>query len=135
MISGDPMAYNAENHSPSASLLPYDVIQTLCAMAFQPMKTPDDCETMADVRAEIDRLDRQVVALLGQRFAYVKAASKFKTSETGVKAPERVQALLQQRRIWAEEEGLNPQVIEKMYQDLVNHFVEEELNHWRQPNV
>ncbi|HEY9657222.1 MAG TPA: chorismate mutase [Allocoleopsis sp.] len=44
---------------------------------------------MVDIRAEIDRLDRQVVALLGQRFAYVKAASKFKTSETTVRAPER----------------------------------------------
>lgn len=26
---------------------------------------------MVDIRAEIDRLDRQVFALLGQRFAYV----------------------------------------------------------------
>jgi hypothetical protein len=50
---------------------------TLC----KSMKTPEQCESMVDIRVEIDRLDRQVVALLGQRFAYVKAASKFKTSE------------------------------------------------------
>ena len=61
------------------------------------MKTPEQCESMVDIRAEIDRLDRQVLALLGQRFAYVKAASKFKTSETTVRAPERLQAMLQQR--------------------------------------
>jgi isochorismate pyruvate lyase len=95
------------------------------------MKTPDQCESMTDIRAEIDRLDRQVVALLGQRFLYVKAASKFKTSETTVKAPERFQSLLQQRRVWAEEEGLNADVIEKMYRDLVNHFIEEEMKDWR----
>jgi isochorismate pyruvate lyase len=77
------------------------------------MKTPNQCENMADIRAEIDQLDRQVVALLGQRFAYVKSASKFKTSETTVKAPERFNAMLGQRRVWAEEEGLNPDVIEK----------------------
>lgn len=99
------------------------------------MKTPDQCENMVDIRAEIDRLDRQVVALLGQRFAYVKVASKFKSSETSVKAPERFQAMLEQRRVWAQEEGLNADVIEKMYRDLVNHFIDEEMKHWQQSKV
>ena len=99
------------------------------------MKTPDQCESMLDIRAEIDRLDRQVIALLGQRFAYVKAASKFKTNETTVRAPERLQAMLQQRRAWAEEEGLDADVIEKMYQDLVNHFIAEEMKHWKQSEI
>lgn len=88
-------------------------------------------ENMADIRTEIDQLDRQVIALLGQRFAYVKAASKFKTSETSVRATERFEAMLQQRRAWAEEEGLNADAINKMYRDLVNHFIEEEMKHWR----
>jgi isochorismate pyruvate lyase len=96
------------------------------------MKTPDECENMLDIRAEIDRLDRQVIALLGQRFAYVKAASKFKTTETDVKAPERFQAMLKQRRIWADEEGLNANAIESLYRDLVNHFIQEEMKHWQQ---
>lgn len=95
------------------------------------MKTPNQCKNMADIRAEIDRLDRQIVALLGQRFAYVKSASKFKTSEITVKAPERFNAMLEQRRVWAEEEGLNADAIEKMYRDLVNHFIDEEMNHWK----
>ena len=99
------------------------------------MKTPNQCENMADIRAEIDRLDRQVVALLGQRFAYVKAASKFKTSETTVKAPERFNAMLGQRRVWAEEEGLNADAIEKMYRILVNHFIDEEMEHWKQSKI
>jgi isochorismate pyruvate lyase len=99
------------------------------------MKTPDQCESLVAIRAEIDRLDRQVVALLGQRFAYVKAASKFKTSETTVRASERLQAMLQQRRAWAEEEGLDADVIEKMYQDLVNHFIAEEMKHWKQSEI
>ncbi|MGP1384127.1 MAG: isochorismate lyase [Thainema sp.] len=96
------------------------------------MKPPDDCQNMADIRAEIDQIDRQVIALIGERFAYVKAASKFKTSETDVKAPERVQAMLQQRRTWAEEAGLSADVIEKLYRDLVDYFIEEEAQYWRQ---
>lgn len=104
-------------------------------MSCKPMKTPDQCESMADIRSEIDRLDRQVVALLGQRFAYVKAASQFKKSEITVRAPERLQTMLQQRRVWAEEEGLNADAIEKMYQDLVNYFIDEEMKHWKQSGM
>ncbi len=89
---------------------------------------------MQDIRAEIDQLDRQIIAALGKRFAYVKAAAKFKISQTSVKAPERVKAMLQQRRLWAEAEGLNPDVIEQMYQNLVNYFLEEELQRWRSPS-
>ncbi|MBD2022577.1 isochorismate lyase [Leptolyngbya sp. FACHB-36] len=95
------------------------------------MKTPDDCENMAEIRQAIDQIDRQVITLLGQRFAYVKAASKFKTSETSVRASDRFQAMLQQRRVWAEQEGLNADAIEKLYRDLVNHFIDEELKHWK----
>lgn len=94
------------------------------------MKTPNECLNMQDIRAEIDAIDRQIINAFGNRFEYVKAASKFKTSETSVKAPERFKSMLQQRRIWAEE-GLNPDVIEKLYQDLVNYFIEEELKHWQ----
>lgn len=94
-------------------------------------KTPEQCKDMQEIRKEIDQLDEQVIKLLGQRFEYVKAASKYKTSETGVKAPERLKAMLTQRRTWAESVGLNPEVIEKMYQDLVNYFISEELKHWK----
>lgn len=95
------------------------------------MKKPDRCENITDIRIEIDRLDRQIIAIMGERFEYVNAASQFKTSETSVKAPERFQAMLQQRRAWAEEEGLNPDVIEKIYRDLVTYFIEEEMNRWK----
>jgi isochorismate pyruvate lyase len=95
------------------------------------MKTPEACENMADIRREIDDLDAQIVALLGKRFAYVKAASKFKTGEAAVKAPERLQAMLVQRRAWAEAAGLSPDVVEKMYRDLVSYFIAEEMREWK----
>ncbi len=95
------------------------------------MKAPDACTSMDDIRAEIDHLDRQVIALLGQRFAYVKAASRFKTSETGVRAPDRFEAMLRQRRAWAEQEGLTLDAIEQMYRNLVTYFIDEEMKHWK----
>ncbi|MDD5375845.1 hypothetical protein [Acidithiobacillus sp.] len=39
--------------------------------------------------------------------------------------------MLQQRRLWAQEQGLSPDAIEKLYSDLVNHFIEEEMKGWR----
>ena len=95
------------------------------------MKRPNECRDMRDIRAEIDRIDREVIALLGQRFQYVKAAVPFKTSAATVRAPERFQAVLEQRRNWAQEEGLAPGIIENMYRDLVNYFIEEELKGWK----
>jgi len=101
-------------------------------MDIEQHKNPSDCCDMSEIRAEIDYLDRAVIALLGQRFKYVQAAAKFKTSETAVRAPERFTAMLQQRREWAIEEQLNPDAIEKLYSDLVKHFIAEELQQWQQ---
>ena len=95
------------------------------------MTSPDQCESLVDIRAEIDHRDRQIIALLGERFAYVKAAAKFKQDATAVKAPERFASMLKQRRDWATDEGLSPDAIETMYRDLVNHFIAEELKQWQ----
>ena len=77
------------------------------------MKRPNECKDRQDIRTEIDRIDREVIALLGQRFQYVQVAALFKTSAATVRAPERFQAMLQQRRRWAEEEALAPDALEK----------------------
>ncbi len=86
---------------------------------------------MTEIRAEIDRLDRAVIELLGKRFQYVLAATKFKTSESSVRAPDRFETMLRERRIWAEQSGLKPDAIERLFRDLVTHFIDEELAHWR----
>lgn len=92
---------------------------------------PAECTGMEDIREEIDRIDRAVISLIGNRYQYVLAAARFKTSATSVRAPERFKAMLVKRREWASEEGLNPDAIERLYSDLVNHFIEEEMKHWK----
>lgn len=92
---------------------------------------PEECSSLEDIRSEIDYLDQAVITILGKRFKYVLAAARFKTSETSVRAPERRKVMLARRREWAEAEGLNPDAIEKMYADLVQHFVEEEMKRWQ----
>ena len=100
-------------------------------MELRNLLQPDECGGMDDIRAEIDRIDRAVVGLIGRRYQYVLAAAKFKTSATSVKAPERLTAMLSKRREWAVEEGLNADMIEKLYADLVAHFIDEEMQRWK----
>ncbi len=95
------------------------------------MKDPDECANIHEVREEIDIIDREVIDALSKRFKYVVAAARFKTSEASVRAPDRFHAMLQQRREWALESGLNPDVVENLYRDLVNYYIEEELKHYK----
>ena len=39
--------------------------------------------------------------------------------------------MLKQRRVWAQEAGLDADVIESMYRNLVNYFIEEEMKRWQ----
>lgn len=104
-------------------------------MKYQNNIEPENCTGMEDIRVEIDNMDRDIIAILGKRFEYVKSAAKFKTSETSVRAPERFKSMLEQRRVWASSEGLSPDAIEKMYRDLVNHFIKEEMARWEAESV
>ena len=96
------------------------------------MTPPEKCASLDEVRLEIDRLDEEIVRLIGRRAHYVKAAAKFKTSEAHVAAPERLAAMMAVRREWAEREGLDPGLIEDLYRRLVAWFVQRELEHWRE---
>jgi len=100
-------------------------------MTFNNTLEPQQCQGMTDIRAEIDRLDQAIVQLIGKRSHYVHAAAKFKTSAQTVRAPDRFKAMLEVRREWAKAEGLNPDVIERLFSDLVNHFIEEEMKRWQ----
>jgi isochorismate pyruvate lyase len=95
------------------------------------MKTPTDCNSLAEVRDAIDHVDEHIIALVGLRADYVRAAARFKTSEQKVAAPERQAAMLDARRRWAVREGLDADFIEKLYRDLITHFIEREREHWR----
>ncbi len=93
---------------------------------------PDACQSLEEIRVGMDAIDRQIIALLVQRVAYVKAAAKFKTSAAAVAAPDRVQKVLDTRRDWAEAAGLDGTVIRDLYRDIVTYCVGEEKKYWEQ---
>src|ERR1041384_3570222 len=94
------------------------------------MKSPADCRSLEEVRAEIDRLDEQIVTLLGQRLGYVQAVAKFKTTTTDVAAPDRLTSMLSIRRQWATREHLDPDFVERLYRDMVAYFISQEMEHF-----
>ena len=91
---------------------------------------PDECKSLEEIRDGMDALDREMIAILVRRVAYVKAAAKFKTSAAAVAAPDRVQKVLDTRRQWAEEAGLDGEVVRALYRDIVTYCVGEEKKHW-----
>jgi len=95
------------------------------------MKPPDACQSLTDVRAAIDRIDREILALLGRRADYVHAAARFKETEEAVAAPDRQAAVFHTRREWAREEDLDPDFIERIYRELIAYFLEREREHWK----
>lgn len=92
--------------------------------------SPESCCDMTEIRHEIDRIDQQVISLIGERYQFVKAAAKFKKTADQVQATSRFESMLRQRREWAKECGLQPDVIEALYRDLVGWFISEEMTHW-----
>jgi isochorismate pyruvate lyase len=91
---------------------------------------PDDATSLTEVRAEIDRLDRALVQLLGERAQWVHAAARFKSSVEAVADPSRQQSMIAGRRVWAEEAGLSADFVESLFRSIVAHFIEREREHW-----
>src|SRR6478609_6627898 len=87
--------------------------------------------TLGDVRANIDALDRRIVALIAERQQWVVAAGALKTDEAGVRAPARVEQVIAKVRGLAEDEGASPDVVERAYRALISAFIDLELAHHR----
>jgi isochorismate pyruvate lyase len=91
------------------------------------MSTVETCSSLEQVRTHIDRIDRQIVALLAERGGYVKQAAPFKKTTGDVKAPQRVEQVIAKVRALSEELGANPAVTEQVYRALIAAFIDAEL--------
>jgi len=103
--------------------------------AYRPM-----ADNLAGVRAEIDRLDDEIVRLLAERAMYVKDAARFKRDAFQVSAPARQAQVFERVRALAERhnpafnggfEGL-PQVVDAAYRALVAGYIACEQSYFGQ---
>jgi isochorismate pyruvate lyase len=80
---------------------------------------PDGCTTMAEVRAGVDAIDRHLVALLGIRFGYMRAAARIKPDRAAVRDEARKAAVIANAVAAAAALGLPDGLAEELWETLV----------------
>ena len=88
---------------------------------------PEKCMTMTDVRAGVDEIDRQLVALVARRFRYMDAASRIKPDRSVVRDEARKAEVLAKVDAAAVELGVDRALIARLYEDLVECSIAHEL--------
>jgi len=82
-------------------------------------KKPEDCENIGEIREALDHIDMEIVELFALRHAYVKEIVKFKKGDEGIIASERRAQVIKERKAWAEERGLDPEMMEEIFKVLI----------------
>ncbi len=92
--------------------------------------------TLGDLRAQIDAIDAQLVALMVRRAALVKDATRFKRDAFQVSAPARQAAVFARVRALAEPHAAQfpplPDVVEATWRAMVGAFVAGEHGYFEQ---
>lgn len=86
-----------------------------------------DCTTMTDVRAGVDHVDRELVALLARRFAYMDAAARIKPGREAVRDEARKAQVIANARAAAAEAGVPDAVVADLWERLVEASIGYEL--------
>ena len=87
-----------------------------------------DCTTMTKVRAGVDSLDRELVALLARRFAYMDAAARIKPGRGAVRDEARKAQVIANARTAAVEMGVPEEVVADLWERLVEASIAYELD-------
>jgi isochorismate pyruvate lyase len=91
------------------------------------MLSPEQCETMAEVRAGVDQTDRDLVALLARRFAFMDAAARIKPDRATVRDEVRKAQVIDNARAHARAAGIPESVIAAIWETLVEGSIAYEL--------
>jgi isochorismate pyruvate lyase len=91
---------------------------------------PADCRTMTEVRAGVDDVDRQVVALLARRFGYMDAAARIKPNREAVRDEWRKADVKAKVDAAAAEAGVDRALLSRLYEDLIETSIAHELARW-----
>lgn len=89
---------------------------------------PDACTTMAEVRAGVDAVDRELVTLLGTRFGYMRAAARIKPHRGAVRDEVRKAAVIASARAAATVAGVPDNVVAMLWEALVEASIAYELD-------
>ncbi len=89
------------------------------------------CNSLEEVRSNIDRIDNEIIKLIAESTECVKQASSFTKSEDGGKAPKRVEAGIEKVREKAAEYGADSDMVELLYREMISRFVSMEMDEFK----
>lgn len=89
------------------------------------------CNSLEEVRTEINTLDSKLVELISERSHLIRQAAAFKNSVEEVKAEDRIEFIKARVRHQAIELGVNPNMISELFTTMINEMVETEIAEFR----
>lgn len=91
------------------------------------IKSADQCLNMADLRAEIDRLDRVLVGLLSERQRYIERAAEIKGHRSEIRDENRIADVLAKVGAAAERAGLSRDIALPVWRELMERSIALEM--------
>lgn len=91
---------------------------------------PASCATMAEVRHGVDSLDREIAALLAERFRYMEAAARIKPDREAVRDEWRKADVIAKVRAAAAREGGPADRIALLYDALIENSIAYEFERY-----
>jgi len=89
------------------------------------------CNSLKEVRDEIDLIDDKLVDLIAQRSHLIRQAASFKNSIDEVKAEDRIDYIMQRVRKRAIAQNISPNTISELFTIMINEMVETEIAEFR----
>lgn len=89
------------------------------------------CNSLQEVREEIDILDDKLVELISQRSHLIRQAASFKNSVEEVRAEERIEYVMQKVRKKAIALDVSPNLISELFKIMIDEMVETEISEFR----
>ncbi|HSO92293.1 MAG TPA: chorismate mutase [Arthrobacter sp.] len=86
-----------------------------------------DQEQLTAVRVAVDEVDEQIVALIGRRERLIRIAGTLKSDSAEVRAPGRVERVIEHVRATAEQKDIDVELVEKTYRAMIEAFITLEL--------
>lgn len=93
------------------------------------------CNSLEEVRTEIDMLDDKIVDLISERSHLIRQAAKFKNSVDEVKAEDRIEFIMQKVRHRAIALDVSPNLISDLFTIMINEMVETEISEFRNKQI
>ncbi len=90
-------------------------------------KKPGNCNSIDEIRNEIDKLDKQIIQLFSKRHEFVREIVHYKTDEESVVAQSRKDKVINERASLAGDLGLDREIFKQIYTLLVESNINKEL--------